>query len=75
MKGKAECLFELERLEDALEYIKKSISLDPQDDKKWEILGKIHEENSNNKERKEAFQNAVKLNPENKDVEKRLNNL
>lgn len=75
LKGKAECLFELERLEDALEYIKKSISLDPQDDKKWEILGKIHEENSNNKERKEAFQNAVKLNPENKDVEKRLNNL
>ncbi|MFW6196358.1 MAG: tetratricopeptide repeat protein [Thermoplasmatota archaeon] len=75
LKGKAECLFELERLEDALEDIRKSISLDPQDDKKWEILGKIHKKDNNKKEAKEAFKNAVKLNPENKDIEKRLKDL
>ncbi len=75
LKEKAKCLLELGRKEEALNHIKKSISIDPQDDEKWFILGDLMEDKGQTDDAKEAFQNAVKLNPENKDAENRLEDL
>lgn len=72
LKAKARCLFELNRKEEALNHMKKSISIDPQDDEKWFMLGDMMEDKEETDEARKAFQNATEINPENKDAEKRL---
>lgn len=75
LKGKAECLLELGDEEEALEFINKSISIDAQDDKKWTILGKIFEKQGESDKAVNAFQNALKLNSENREAKNRLEDL
>jgi len=75
LKGKARCLFELDKKDESLNQINKSISLDGQDDEKWFILGSILEDKEELENAKDAFQNAVKLNPKNKEAKEKLETL
>ncbi len=75
LKGKARCLFELDKKDESLDQIKKSISLDGQDDEKWFIFGNILEDREEIENAKDAFQNAFKLNPKNKEAKEKLESL
>lgn len=75
LKKKAECLHELKREEEAMNHIKKSISIDPQEDEKWILLGDLKRYKNKTDEAENAFQTALKINPDNKEAEKKLKDL
>jgi tetratricopeptide (TPR) repeat protein len=62
---RGECLFQLDRLEDALESLRKAIEMDPDIESAWFTQGWVLQELGNQEESLKSFEKAIALEPKN----------